>query len=91
MSLTARKTAPTAKSNWNDALSFRVWSREPAYMEDPAPWKCAAAYRFLQECLDYIAMCQDHGIDVVFQSPAETKLIFATDRRVVFKPETVCV
>jgi hypothetical protein len=69
-------------------LSFRVWSRHPAYVEDPKPWKCIAAFRFLLECLDYIAYCQDSGSDVVFQSPAEIKLIKATDRRVVYKPES---
>jgi hypothetical protein len=87
MTVTARKTAPVKNSNWNDALSFRVWVNDPAYDEDPMRWKCVAAFRFLNECLDYIAMCQDCGVDVVFQSPAETKTILAADRRVVFKPE----
>lgn len=86
-----RKNAPTATTKGSDTLAFRVWACEPAYMEDVYPWKCVAMFRFLQECLDYIAYCQDGGSDVVFQSPAEVRLIRASDRRVVWKPEAVAV
>lgn len=73
------------RTEHGDDLSFRVWGHNPAYVEDELPWKLLAAFKFLLECLDYIAYCQDSGSDVVFQSPAETKLIKATDRRVVYR------
>ena len=68
-------------------MTFLVWAHSPAYMEDARPWKCVAAFHYLQEALDAIARYQDAGVDVVFQSPADCKAIKATDRRVVFKPE----
>jgi hypothetical protein len=83
----SRKTQPTKRTAWGDALSYRVWGHDPAYAEDDRPWKCEATFRYLQECLDFIAYCQDRGHDVVFQSPAECKLIKASDRRVVCVPE----
>ena len=81
-----RESAPKDGADWADAQSYRVWSYDPSYIEDEKPWKCLAAFQYLTECLDYIAHCQDNGADVVFQSPAETKLIRAADRRVVYKP-----
>ncbi len=86
MNIEPRESPPTERAGWDDQCSFRVWVNEPPYAEDPTPWRCAAAFRFLTECLNYIAYCQDCGVDVVFQSPAETKLIRATDRRAVFNP-----
>ena len=80
------KEAPVDTSDWSDEQSFRVWAHSPPYMEDPLPWKCVAAFRFLQDSLHYIADLQDAGVDCVFQSPAHTDLIKATDRRVVCKP-----
>ncbi len=84
----ARKTAPTqALGHRNLPQSFRVWVNQPVYLEDPLPWKCTAAFQFLTECLDYIGYCQDSGGDVIFQSPADCRLIKATDRRVVYLPK----
>jgi hypothetical protein len=84
-----RRAAPTKALGYgsNPPLSFRVWGHEPAFTEDAKPWKCLAAFKYLQEALDYIAYCQDRGNDVIFQSPADCTPIKATDRRVVYKPE----
>ena len=81
------KNAPSRPSKHRWPQSYRVWANCPYYQEDAKPWKCMAAFVYLQECLDYIAYCQDRGHDVVFQSPADVRLIKATDRRVVYKPE----
>lgn len=81
----ARKNAPTKTTSHSDAMSFVVWSRDTAYAEDPLPWKVAAAFRFLQEALDYIAYCQDRGSTVVFQSPASVRSYGPDDTRAVFK------
>ena len=86
-----RATAPTEQSQFGEAQSYRVWSYDPSYLEEPLPWQCVAAFKYLTECLDYIAYCQDKGADVVFQSPADTKLIRASDRRVVYKPKSDAV
>lgn len=84
-----RKTPPTEQLKRDGQhMSFRVWANAPYYQEDPQPWKCVAMFRYLLECLDYIAHCQDEGCDVVFESPGETKLIRATDRRTVYKPDS---
>jgi hypothetical protein len=72
-STTARRTPPTERSSWDDDHSFRVWAEYRVYDEDPLPWKCLASFKFLQECLDYIAYCNGRGSCVVFQSPAEVK------------------
>ena len=85
----SRAKSPTSRTKGGDDLAFRVWLREPSYLEDDKPWKCVAMFRFLGDCLDYIAQCQDIGRDIVFQSPADTREIKATDRRVVYKPEAV--
>lgn len=82
-----RKTAPTVTSLSADEHAFRVWADYRVYMEDPNPWKCVATFRFLRDALDYIAGLQDRGEDCVFQSPADTRVVLATDRRVVYKPE----
>jgi len=82
-----RKSAPTERPDSGADLSYVVWSHHPAYLEDDKPWKVCAAFRFLQEALDYIAYVQDVGGDVVFQSPADVKEIKHTDRRVVYKPQ----
>lgn len=83
----ARKTKPTKTSKQEDFHAFRVWAHSPTYQEDPKPWKCYAMFRYLEDCLDFIAGQQDAGCDVVFQSPAHTKTIRSTDRRVVYRPE----
>ena len=64
-----------------------MWGNDPAYLEDEKPWKVLATFRYLLECLDYIAYCQDRQHDVVFQSPADVRPIKHTDRRVVYRPE----
>jgi hypothetical protein len=66
----ARKTAPN-KSNWDDEQAYRVWGRYPTYTEDERPWKCLAAFMYLDECIDYIRRCQEDGETVVFQSPSD--------------------
>jgi len=81
-----REKQPTEKLPYTEDLYYRVWGEDRVYLEDPKPWKCMACFRFLQECLDYIAYCQDRQVDVVFQSPADCKLVKHTDRRVVYKP-----
>jgi hypothetical protein len=73
----------------NEPLTYRVWHHRPYYSEDPTPWKCVAAFQYLQEALDYIAYCQDAGSDVVFQTPCDCKAIKATDRSVKYRPEPV--
>lgn len=88
-SIQPRITPPTDCTEWSCALAFRVWTKEPAYAEDPLPWKCAAQFRFLGECLDYIASLQDKGCDCVYQSPAHTRPVRATDSRLVFNSDTV--
>lgn len=77
---------PTKTSPRDAEMAFRVWGDNPSHTEDKFPWKCLAAFRFLQEALDYIAYCQDRGSDVVFQSPADCHMIKASDRRVCWKP-----
>jgi hypothetical protein len=79
--------APDWRTDHDDHLAFRVWAHDPAYVEDEYPWKCVACFRYLQECLDYVAYCQDRGSDVVFQSPADCRLVRTTDHRVVCKGE----
>lgn len=86
-----RKTAPTARTTYDDQMYFRVWTESPSYLEDQLPWKCVAMFRFLTSCLDYIADCQDAGVDVIFQSPADTRLVKHDERRVVYRPETATV
>lgn len=83
----ARETAPTKTTVHSDPQCYKVWANDPVYIEDPRPWKCVAMFQYLNECLDYIAYCQDRGSDVVFQSPADVKLVRATESRVVWKPE----
>jgi hypothetical protein len=73
----------------DDPLSYRCWMHSPSYAEDPKPWKCVAAFRGLTDALRWIAGCQDAGLDVVFQSPAECKLITAMEARAVFQQEGV--
>lgn len=71
-----------------EPLTYRVWVNQPYYTEDPTPWKCVAAFQYLQDALDWIAEnVQDAGRDCVFQSPADCCEIKATDRRVVWRPE----
>lgn len=82
-----RKTAPIMTSHHNDEHAFRVWADYRVYQEDESPWKCIAMFRFLRDALDYIAGLQDRGEDCVFQSPADTRVVLATDRRVVYKSE----
>lgn len=66
-----RKTPPTERTQYGDAQSFRVWAWDPGYQEDPLPWKCVAAFQYLQECLDYIQYCNGRSHDVLFQSPGD--------------------
>ena len=87
MNIRPRKTAPTATASWDDVLAFRVWSQNKAYEEDPAPWKCVAAFQFLGDALEYIAELQDNGVDCVFQSPAHTSPVLHTENRVVWRPQ----
>lgn len=82
MNIKPRKTAPAAKSSYDDVLSFRVWCYDDGFQV----WNCIVAFRFLRECLDYIASLQDAGIDCVFQSPADTRLVKHDEQRVVWKP-----
>ena len=87
MNIKPRLSPPTALTTMSGEQSFRVWCHSPTFMEDPTPWRCVASFRFLQECLDYIAHLQDSGVDCVFQSPARTELVRHSDRRVVYVPE----
>jgi len=83
----ARKSAPKQPTRWDLEQAYRVWAKTHAYVEDPKPWKCVALFRFGQEALDYIAYCQDRGVDVVYQTPSDVRLIQATDKRVVYQAE----
>ncbi len=80
-----RKAAPTKCTDHNDALAFRVWANDPVFDTDPLPWKCVAMFRYLRECLDYIAALQDRGVTVIYQSPAHVSEVRPTDDRVVYK------
>lgn len=73
-SMLPRANAPVEKTYADEEQSFRIWSHQPAYLEDQSPWKCLAAFRYPQECLDYLEYCRKRGGDVVFQSPCETRL-----------------
>lgn len=90
-SISPRRTAPTKTTLPGEEQPFRVWAHHLVYQEDTRPWKCMAAFYFLMECLEYVAYCQDQGVDVVFQSPAHTNPVLATDRRVVYQPSPYLV
>ncbi len=81
----SRKDAPTKPTRREDCLCFRVWSHNPVFLEDTHPWKCTACFRFLGDCLDFIADCQDAKCDVLFQSPVDVRLFRHTDTRAVYK------
>ena len=85
LGLGKRRLAPTQTLKHGE-LCWRVWANLPSYDEEPMPWRCVGAFCFLTECLEYIAGCQDRGIDVVYQSPADCRLVKHTDRRMVCKP-----
>ena len=70
-STAARKSEPAERTQWGEEQAFRVWGRDPAYDEDQQPWKCLAAFKYLQECIDYVRYCNDRGSDVLFQSPGD--------------------
>ena len=74
-STTKKPCHPTSRDK---PLSFRVWSHDSI---DPSLWCCIAAFRYLQECIDYLAYCQDRGADVLFQSPTGVSEVKASDRR----------
>lgn len=80
-----RNSPPTKCSKWGDKQSFRVWWMNGHAARSNNTWICVASFFFLSDCLEYIASCQDKGVDVVYQSPAHTKLVKATDDRVVYK------
>ncbi len=89
----ARAEAPTEAlyedlDNGPLPMCWRVWAKMPVYLEDPYPWKCIGAFRYLTCALDYIASCQDNGCEVVFQSPRDCRTYKPTDRRVVYRPTT---
>lgn len=88
-----RATPPTDELDrvqcdaYREPLYYRVWKHEETYEGQGLPWKCLAAFYYLTCALDYIADCQDKGVDVVFQSPANVRLIKHDERRVVYKGE----
>jgi hypothetical protein len=84
-----QKTAPTKRSSRDEVQSFHVWALTPSYDEDPQPWKRVASFVFLRDCLDYISDLQDHGVNTVFQSPADCVPVKATDPRMVYKPDAL--
>lgn len=86
MNIKPRKTPPTSCTNWDQEQVFRVWAESPSFMKDQTPWRCVACFRFLGDCLEYIASLQDHGVDCVFQSPARCEIVRAADQRVVWIP-----
>ena len=71
----------------NAELCWVIWANKPIYTEDTKPWKVIAAFRFLNDCLDYIAHCQDVGVDVIYQNPTYCRLIRHEHERVVYRPE----
>jgi hypothetical protein len=54
----------------NEPLTYRVWHHRPYYSEDPTPWKCVAAFQYLQEALDYLSHIKKATDDIVFQTPS---------------------
>lgn len=86
-SISPRATAPSEheRSTWQDDHSFRVWFRQINEHVSPVAWVCVASFHFLDDALNYIASCQDKGVDVVYQSPAYVMPVKATDDRVVWK------
>jgi hypothetical protein len=84
-----RKTAPQNRTTLDDTMCFRVWMHDPTFTEDERPWKCLATFKYLTCCLDYIADCQDKRVDVVFQSPADTRIVRHDETRVAWRPEPV--
>jgi hypothetical protein len=86
----SRRQMPTDKTEHGDWQVFRVWANQPIYQEDPTPWKCLMTAHYLTCALEYIADCQDKGVDVVFQSPADCRLVKHGDQRVVYRDPSVC-
>jgi hypothetical protein len=84
--IAAMTRAPRKTTTWDDAIGFRVWIHDPQTFYGDKPWRMIAGFQFLGDCLDYIASLQDRGVDCVYQSPAHTTHVKATDDRVVFKP-----
>jgi hypothetical protein len=59
---------PRVASDHRDDLAYRVWVIDPSIdMYDR--YTCVAAYRFLQECLDFIGYCHSRETAIWFQSP----------------------
>lgn len=53
--------------------SFCVWAHSPTTEEDETPWKCVAAFYYLQEALDYVGYCVGRGSDVYLQTDYDVK------------------
>ena len=75
-----RKNPPTGRTNWGDAMPFKVWANVPIIQEDTYPWKCVALFRYWQEALDYIRAVNLRGISVYVRSPGADCLEYAPDR-----------
>ena len=70
-----RAAAPEEQTHWDEHQPFRVWVRRPTSADDGKPWKCAGAFLYFLEALDFIRYCSRRGVDAVFQSPAGVRRV----------------
>ena len=62
---------PHTASDRGDHMPFRVWAVDENHQQTTGATRylCMAAFRYLQECLDFIGYCHSRECDVWFQSP----------------------
>lgn len=66
-----RYRAPDQATDSGDDMSFRVWVIDDTHfvLTGTPRYMCVAAFRFLQECLEFIGYCHSRECAVWFQSP----------------------
>lgn len=69
MNVYERPRPPTVGVPSGAAMSFRVWALAQVHTGDRKRYKCVAAFRYLQEALDYVSYCHSRETDVWFQTP----------------------
>jgi hypothetical protein len=71
-----RATVPEEATERDGDLAFRVWVSDAANNpDDKLPWKCVACFRYLMECLDFLAYCSKRDVPAVFQSPTGVRRV----------------
>jgi hypothetical protein len=63
----APPTLPIAEDNAT-YQEFLVWVHAPTFQEDETPYKCLAAFWYLQEALDYVRYCTGKGKECWLQT-----------------------